>query len=297
MHRLLQGDVGSGKTIVALFASLLAMENGYQAAVMAPTELLAEQHLRTFTRLLEPLGIRPVLVTGRLTTKVRREAAALLARPAPLLVVGTHALVQDSTAFARLGLAVVDEQHRFGVEQRKAFGAKGAAPRRPADDRDADPALARAHAYGDLDVSVLDEKPAGSAADHERAAARERARPRDAVRRITSSRRGDRRTSSTRSSRSRRRATSRRRRSRSTSWPRARSPGGRVGLLHGRMSGDEKDAIDARVPRRGARRARGDDGDRGRHRRSERDGDADRAPRALRAVATAPAPRTRRSRR
>src|SRR5207302_7218584 len=108
--------------------SLLVMENGWQAAVMAPTELLAEQHQRTFTSMLEPLGILPVLVTGRLGARARREAASLLAQPAPLLVVGTHALVQEATEFARLGLAVVDEQHRFGVEQRKALGAKGQSP-------------------------------------------------------------------------------------------------------------------------------------------------------------------------
>ena len=161
MHRLLQGDVGSGKTIVALFASLLAMENGYQAAVMAPTELLAEQHHRTFTRLLESLGITPLLVTGRLGARERREAATRMADPAPLLVVGTHALVQQATTFARLGFAAVDEQHRFGVEQRKALGAKGT---------DIDVLLMTATPiprslaltlYGDLDVSVLDEKPPG----------------------------------------------------------------------------------------------------------------------------------------
>jgi ATP-dependent DNA helicase RecG len=128
MHRLLQGDVGSGKTIVALFACLLAMENGWQAAVMAPTELLAEQHQRTFSRLLAPMAIRPMLVTGRLPARERREAAERMERPAPLLVVGTHALVQQATQFARLGFAAIDEQHRFGVEQRKALSAKGRAP-------------------------------------------------------------------------------------------------------------------------------------------------------------------------
>ena len=161
MHRLLQGDVGSGKTVVALFAALLAMENGFQAAVMAPTELLAEQHQRTFSKLLEPLGIRPLLVTGRLGARERREAAEQMAGPAPLLVVGTHALVQEATTFARLGFAAVDEQHRFGVEQRKALGAKGT---------DIDVLLMTATPiprslaltlYGDLDVSVLDEKPPG----------------------------------------------------------------------------------------------------------------------------------------
>ena len=162
MQRLLQGDVGSGKTIVALFAALLAMENGYQAAIMAPTELLAEQHARTMTRLLEPLGIAPVLVTGSL----RREGAtrgrdARLADPAPLLVVGTHALVQEATAFARLGSPSIDEQHRFGVEQRKALGAKGEAPDVLLMTATPIPRSLALTLYGDLDVSMLDERPPG----------------------------------------------------------------------------------------------------------------------------------------
>src|SRR6185312_4375398 len=128
MHRLLQGDVGSGKTIVALFAALVAVENGFQAAVMAPTELLAEQHARTFAPLLAPLGMSPLLVTGSLGARERKAAAVRLASTEPLVVVGTHALVQEGTKFARLGLAVVDEQHRFGVEQRLALGKKGDRP-------------------------------------------------------------------------------------------------------------------------------------------------------------------------
>src|SRR4029450_81144 len=128
MHRLLQGDVGSGKTIVALFAALLAIENGYQAALMAPTELLAGQHTRTVTGLLGPVGLRPLLITGSLSAKERREADARLQSGEPLLAIGTHALVQERTSFARLGFVTVDEQHRFGVEQRKALGAKGDRP-------------------------------------------------------------------------------------------------------------------------------------------------------------------------
>ena len=161
MHRLLQGDVGSGKTIVALFAALLAMENGWQAAIMAPTELLAEQHARTFARLLEPLGIRPVLVTGSLGARERAEAARVLGAEAPVLAVGTHALVQESTVFARLGLAVIDEQHRFGVEQRKALGAKGRHPDTLLMSATPIPRSLALTLYGDLDVSVLDEKPPG----------------------------------------------------------------------------------------------------------------------------------------
>jgi ATP-dependent DNA helicase RecG len=161
MHRLLQGDVGSGKTIVALFGALLAMENGYQAALMVPTELLAEQHAQTFRELLRPLDIEPVLVTGSLGAAARKEAAARLASPEPALVVGTHALVQQATSFAKLGLAIVDEQHRFGVEQRKLLGAKGDAPDVLLMSATPIPRSLALTLYGDLDLSILDERPAG----------------------------------------------------------------------------------------------------------------------------------------
>ena len=161
MHRLVQGDVGSGKTVVALFAALLAMENGYQAAIMAPTELLAEQHARTITRLLGPLSVEPVLITGSLAASARREAATRLAQAGPSLAVGTHALIQDSTEFTRLGLAVVDEQHRFGVEQRKALGQKGESPDVLLLSATPIPRSLALTVYGDLDVSVLDERPPG----------------------------------------------------------------------------------------------------------------------------------------
>ena len=128
MHRLLMGDVGTGKTVVALFAMLLAAENGYQAAIMAPTELLAEQHHATLTRLLEPLDLRPELLIGRLTAAQKAAARERIAAGGARLVVGTHALIQESVRFHRLGLAVVDEQHRFGVEQRAALAEKGDAP-------------------------------------------------------------------------------------------------------------------------------------------------------------------------
>ena len=161
MHRLLQGDVGSGKTIVALFASLLAMENGYQAAVMAPTELLAEQHNRTFTSLLAPLGIEPVLVTGSLNSRARKEVAAKLATSEPRLIVGTHALLQESAVFGRLGFVTIDEQHRFGVEQRAAISAKGESPDVLLMSATPIPRSLALTLYGDLDVSTLDERPAG----------------------------------------------------------------------------------------------------------------------------------------
>ncbi len=161
MHRLLQGDVGSGKTIVALFAALLAMENGWQAAVMAPTELLAEQHFRTMSALLRPLGIEPVLLTGSLGSAQRRDALAQIAGPDPLLAIGTHALVQEGAVFGKLGLAVIDEQHRFGVEQRKALGAKGEAPDTLLMTATPIPRSLALTMYGDLDVSILDERPPG----------------------------------------------------------------------------------------------------------------------------------------
>jgi len=161
MHRLLMGDVGTGKTVVALFAMLLAVENDYQAALMAPTELLAEQHLATLTRMLEPLSLRPELLVGRLTalekTAVRKRLAAGQAR----LVVGTHALLEETTAFHRLGLVVIDEQHRFGVEQRAALIGKGAAPDVLLLSATPIPRSLALTLYGDLDVSTLRERPPG----------------------------------------------------------------------------------------------------------------------------------------
>ena len=161
MHRLLQGDVGSGKTIVALFAALLAIENGYQAAIMVPTELLAEQHWRTMQGLLAGLGVEPVLLTGSLPARERRAIAQRLASDEALLVIGTHALVQEATSFSRLGFAAVDEQHRFGVEQRKALGAKGEAPDVLLMSATPIPRSLALTLYGDLDLSVLDERPPG----------------------------------------------------------------------------------------------------------------------------------------
>lgn len=158
MHRLLQGDVGSGKTVVALFAALLAVENGFQSAIMAPTELLAEQHAATLTRMLSPLGMQPLLVTGSLGAAERRTADARLMSGAPLIAVGTHALVQERTQFARLGFAAIDEQHRFGVEQRAALGAKGESPDLLLMSATPIPRSLALTLYGDLDLSVLDER-------------------------------------------------------------------------------------------------------------------------------------------
>jgi ATP-dependent DNA helicase RecG len=161
MHRLLQGDVGSGKTIVGLFAALLAIENGYQAAIMAPTELLAEQHQRSTAQLLAPVGLTPLLMTGSLTPSERRAVAGRIGGPRPTLVIGTHALVQEATSFGRLGFVVIDEQHRFGVEQRKALGAKGERPDVLLMSATPIPRSLALTIYGDLDVSILDERPPG----------------------------------------------------------------------------------------------------------------------------------------
>ncbi|HET7240725.1 MAG TPA: ATP-dependent DNA helicase RecG [Gemmatimonadales bacterium] len=161
MHRLLMGDVGTGKTVVALFAMLLAVENDFQAALMAPTELLAEQHAVTLTRLLEPLQLRPELLLGRQSVSEKAAVRARLADGAARLVVGTHALMQESVAFRRLGLAVIDEQHRFGVEQRAALVGKGAAPDVLLLTATPIPRSLALTLYGDLDVSTLRERPPG----------------------------------------------------------------------------------------------------------------------------------------
>ncbi|HEV2129864.1 MAG TPA: ATP-dependent DNA helicase RecG [Longimicrobiaceae bacterium] len=161
MNRLLQGDVGAGKTVVALFAMLRALENGYQAALMAPTEILAEQHLRTVQRLLgeRPLEVR--LLTGRMGAAERREALERIASGQAGIVVGTHALIQESVRFARLGMVVVDEQHRFGVRQRLALTRMGDNPDVLVMSATPIPRSLALTLYGDLDVSILDERPPG----------------------------------------------------------------------------------------------------------------------------------------
>jgi ATP-dependent DNA helicase RecG len=161
MHRLLMGDVGTGKTVVALFAMLLAAENDYQAAIMAPTELLAEQHGATLTRLLEPLAIRPELLLGRMPNAEKVAARERIAAGGPRLVVGTHALIQESVSFHRLGLAVIDEQHRFGVEQRAALVEKGNAPDVLLLTATPIPRSLALTFYGDLDVTQIRERPPG----------------------------------------------------------------------------------------------------------------------------------------
>ena len=161
MHRLLMGDVGTGKTVVALFAMLLAVENDFQAALMAPTELLAEQHAATLERLLAPLDLKPELLLGRQTPAEKQTVRARLASGQARLAVGTHALMQESVSFRRLGLAVIDEQHRFGVEQRAALIGKGAAPDVLLLTATPIPRSLALTLYGDLDVSTLRVRPPG----------------------------------------------------------------------------------------------------------------------------------------
>jgi ATP-dependent DNA helicase RecG len=166
MHRLLMGDVGTGKTVVALFAMLLGVENGYQAAFMAPTELLAEQHGRTITELLAPLGMAPEILLGRLSAAEKAAARRRIETGAAHVVVGTHALIEEPTAFHRLGLVVIDEQHRFGVEQRAALIGKGASPDVLLLSATPIPRTLALTVYGDLDISVLTERPAGRPTVH-----------------------------------------------------------------------------------------------------------------------------------
>jgi ATP-dependent DNA helicase RecG len=161
MNRLLQGDVGSGKTIVALMASLVAMENGLQVAFMAPTEILAEQHFFNIRRLLERSRFRLTLLTGATPAKKRREILAELAGGSLQMVIGTHALVQEDVAFRELGLAVIDEQHRFGVLQRATLRSKGLHPDVLVMTATPIPRTLALTAYGDLDVSVMREMPPG----------------------------------------------------------------------------------------------------------------------------------------
>ena len=162
MNRLLQGDVGSGKTLVALMAMLLALDNGFQACMMAPTEILAEQHLTTLREFLKGMDVRVELLTGIVKGKRRREVLAGLADGSVDILVGTHAIIEGNVAFRRLGMAVVDEQHRFGVAQRAKLWAKSDKPPHilvmtatPI------PRTLAMTIYGDLDVSVIDELPPG----------------------------------------------------------------------------------------------------------------------------------------
>ncbi|HKT53148.1 MAG TPA: ATP-dependent DNA helicase RecG [Caulobacteraceae bacterium] len=161
MTRLLQGDVGAGKTVVAMLAMADAAAAGLQSALMAPTEILARQHVETLAQPLAAQGIKTVLLTGRDRGAARAEKLAALARGEAAVAVGTHALFQDDVAFHALGLTVIDEQHRFGVSERRRLQAKGAAPHLVAMSATPIPRTLELTVYGDLDVSRIDEKPPG----------------------------------------------------------------------------------------------------------------------------------------
>ena len=161
MNRLLQGDVGSGKTLVAAAVSYAAIQKGYQAALMAPTEILAAQHEKTLRKFLEPMGVKVGLLTGSLTPKQKTAMREAIERGEIQMVAGTHALVQEATAFHRLGLVITDEQHRFGVHQRQMLGEKGDHPHVLVMSATPIPRTLALIVYGDLDISVIDELPAG----------------------------------------------------------------------------------------------------------------------------------------
>ncbi|MEM7647117.1 MAG: ATP-dependent DNA helicase RecG, partial [Pseudomonadota bacterium] len=161
MHRLVQGDVGSGKTMVALLSALVAIEAGYQAAIMVPTEILAQQHALGAKRFLEPLGSRVGFLSGHLKAKEKREVNEAIRHSQVDLVIGTHALIQDSVQFHNLGLVIIDEQHRFGVEQRKRLVKKGLSPHFLLMTATPIPRSLAMTVYGDLDVSQINEMPKG----------------------------------------------------------------------------------------------------------------------------------------
>ena len=161
MNRLIQGDVGSGKTMVAAAAAYCAVNNHHQAALMAPTEILAEQHYHSMKKLFEPLGIQVCLLTGSMTPKQKRQTREAIAAGEVDFAVGTHALLSDATTFADLGLVITDEQHRFGVSQRAKLSAKGADPHLLVMSATPIPRTLALLMYGDLEVSIIDELPPG----------------------------------------------------------------------------------------------------------------------------------------
>lgn len=164
MNRLLQGDVGSGKTMVAVLTALIAIGNGFQACIMAPTEVLAQQHFKNICRFLEPTGVKAALLTGSSKAAERREVHVGLENGSIGIIVGTHALIEDNVVFRNLGLAIIDEQHRFGVEQRSKLWQKascGAPPHVLVMTATPIPRTLAMTLYGDLDVSVIDELPPG----------------------------------------------------------------------------------------------------------------------------------------
>ena len=161
MNRLVQGDVGSGKTAVAMTAAYWTIQNGYQAVLMVPTEVLAEQHYKSFCEMFEPLGIKTVLLSGSLTAKQKRTVLEQIATGEAQMILGTHAVIQKSVVFYKLGLVITDEQHRFGVRQRSALAEKGENPHILVMTATPIPRTLALILYGDLDISIIDELPPG----------------------------------------------------------------------------------------------------------------------------------------
>jgi ATP-dependent DNA helicase RecG len=161
MNRLLQGDVGSGKTVVAAMLLTIAIDNGYQGALMAPTEILAEQHYHTLNSLLAPLGLNIILLKGDMPKREKDEALVLIKNGTAHIAVGTHALIQEGVEFNNLGFVIIDEQHRFGVMQRKTLRSKGVMPDVLVMTATPIPRTLALTVYGDLNVSTIDELPPG----------------------------------------------------------------------------------------------------------------------------------------
>ncbi len=295
MLRLIQGDVGSGKTVIAAFAAVRAAEHGCQTAIMAPTEILAEQHYLNFSSWLEPLGVSVRLLTGRMTAAERTRERKSIASGDALVVVGTHALFQKDVEFAKLALVIIDEQHRFGVHQRMALRSKGVLPHQLIMTATPIPRTLTMALYADMNVSVIDEMPPGRQPIDTVAVVSDARRP-EIVARIAQGVRerpagllgvhADRRVGRARLSRRRVHGNGTRRRAtfvagRAVAWSslRARQSGG-----HGSIQS------------RRDRSAGGDHRSRSRRRRAERNVDGDREPGTARARATAPVARSSRAR-
>jgi ATP-dependent DNA helicase RecG len=161
MHRMVQGDVGSGKTLVCFMAAIYAAESGFQSCLMAPTEILAEQHFKNAKKILEPLGLRLAILSGKSKTSERKQILSDLQAGEIDLIIGTHALIEDEVIFSNLGLVIIDEQHRFGVEQRGVLKNKGNSPHFLVMTATPIPRTLAMTVYGDLDVSIIDEMPPG----------------------------------------------------------------------------------------------------------------------------------------
>jgi ATP-dependent DNA helicase RecG len=290
MRRLLQGDVGSGKTLVAALAALQAIGNGWQAALMAPTEILAEQHYLKLAHWLEPLGVKIAWLSGSLKARAKKTAIDAIAAGETQLAIGTHALFQEDVAFAKLGLAIVDEQHRFGVEQRLALAAKGEQePHQLMMSATPIPRTLSMSYFADLDVTVIDELPPGRTPVVTKLVSEER---RDEV--ITRIRESCREGAQAywvcpliEESEALQLQTA----IETYETMKATFPDLAVGLVHGRPQARGEGADHGGVQGEGDPAPRRDDGDRGGRGRAQRDADGDRARRAHGPRAAAPAAR------